>query len=345
LTKTAIKTVKSGDGYDATFTVRATSTGPDPYIGTVEVEELLPEGTTFVSSSNWSCVPTTGNDVHCSSTFKTIPVGKYTEMTITMHIPGDVAKAANCDVVNTVTAAISAEVLHSGEGVQYTASAAAQLPASACGREEPAPQCRVNQLMPDGACCPEGTQWNGKQCAKPRPTTEPTEPTAPKCPTDSHLNNAGKCVCDRGTEGKPGNCQPIVEEEAEPEAPSCPADSRLRRGECQCLPGTEGRPGKCEPIVQVEPEAPSCPADSRLRRGECQCLPGTEGRPGRCQPVVEAEPEAPICPPDSRMRRGQCVCLPGTKGTPGNCSGGQLDDVPTLQLDRERPVLRFPRIN
>jgi hypothetical protein len=307
-------------------------------------------------------------------------VGKYTEMTITMHIPGDVAKAANCNVVNTVTAAISAEVLHSDEGVQYTASAAAQLPASACGREEPAPQCRVNQLMPDGACCPEGTQWNGKQCAKPRPTNEPTEPTTPKCPTDSHLNNAGKCVCDRGTEGKPGNCQPIVEEEpeapscpadsrlrrgecqclpgtegrpgkcepivqVEPEAPSCPADSRLRRGECQCLPGTEGRPGRCQPVVQEEPEAPSCPADSRLRRGECQCLPGTEGRPGRCQPVVQTEPEAPICPPDSRMRRGQCVCLPGTKGTPGNCSGGQLDDVPTLQLDRERPLLRFPRID
>lgn len=317
LEKTAVKTVKSGDGYDATFTVRATSTGPDPYIGTVEVEELLPEGTSFVSSENWSCVPTTGNDMHCSSTFKTIPVGKYTQMTITIHIPADVAMEAKCNVVNTVTAAISAEVLHSDEGVQYTASAAAILPASACGGEDPAPQCRVNQLMPDGQCCPEGTQWNGKQCAKPRPT----EPTTPKCPADSHLNNAGKCVCDRGTEGKPGNCQPIVEEE--PEAPSCPADSRLRRGECQCLPGTEGRPGRCQPIVEEEeePEILICPDDSRLRRGECQCLPGTEGRPGRCRPIVEEveEPEAPSCPADSRLRRGTCQCLPGTQGSPGNC--------------------------
>ena len=370
LTKTHIKTVASGDGYDSTFTVRATSTGPDPYIGTVEVEELLPEGTSFVSASNWSCVPTTGNDVHCSSPFKTIPVGKYTQMTITMHIPADVAKKANCDVVNTVTAAISAEVLHSDEGVQYTASAAAQLPASACGREEPkdpAPQCRVNQLMPDGQCCPAGTQWNGKQCAKPRPTDVPKEPTpeepakdpTPQCPRDSHINNAGKCVCDRGTEGRPGKCQPIVEQE--PEAPSCPADSRLRRGECQCLPGTEGRPGRCQPIVQEEPEAPSCPADSRLRRGECRCLPGTEGRPGNCQPVFEqVEPELPQCPPDSRLRRGQCVCLQGTQGEPGNCQsvdvvrpgrgegrpgrGEQIEDLPTLQLDRG-PVIRFPRIN
>lgn len=362
LTKTAIKTVKKGDGYDATFTVRATSTGPDPYIGTVEVEELLPDGTSFVSSSNWSCVPTTGNDVHCSSTFKTIPVGKYTEMTITMHIPADVAKAAKCNVVNTVTAAISAEVLHSDEGVQYTASAAAQLPASACGREEPAPQCPVNQVMPGGGCCEAGTIWNGKQCAKPRPT----EPTAPKCPADSHLEN-GKCVCDRGTEGKPGNCRPIVEDE--PEAPVCPDDSRLRNGECQCLPGTEGRPGRCRPIVEDEPEAPICPDDSRLRNGKCVCLPGTEGRPGRCQPIVEDEPEAPICPADSVLRRGTCVCLPGTQGSPGKCrpiveevepeviecpKGTVLlrgrcvklqDDLPTLQLDPSRPILKFPTIN
>jgi len=366
LSKTHIKTVKSGDGYDATFTVRATSAGPDPYIGTVEVEELLPDGTSFVSASNWTCIPTTGNDVHCSSPFKNIPVGKYTQMTITMHIPADVAKAANCNVVNTVTAAISAEVLHSDEGVQYTASAAAELPASACGRaepEQPAPQCRTNQMMPDGQCCPAGTQWNGKQCAKPRPTDEPREPQpekpakdpAPQCPRDSHLNKAGKCVCDRGTEGRPGKCTPIVDK-TEPEAPSCPADSRLRRGECQCLPGTKGRPGKCRPIVEIEPERPSCPADSRLRRGECQCLPGTEGRPGRCQPVIEVTPDLPQCPKDSQLRRGQCVCLRGTEGEPGNCrpidqGGGRRpdirggdDDLPTLQLDRG-PVIRFPRIN
>jgi hypothetical protein len=218
--------------------------------------------------------------------------------------------------------------------------------------------------MPDGQCCPAGTQWNGKQCAKPRPqsdsTPEPKEPKpeepvkdpTPQCPRDSHINNAGKCVCDRGTEGRPGKCTPIVE--AEPEAPSCPADSRLRRGECQCLPGTEGRPGRCQPIVQEEPEAPSCPADSRLRRGECQCLPGTEGRPGNCQPVFEqVEPEAPRCPRDSTLRRGQCVCLPGTKGEPGKCQsvdvvrpgrGEQIEDVPTLQLNRDR-VIRFPTIN
>lgn len=362
LTKTAVKTVKSGDGYDATFTVRATSTGPDPYIGTVEVDDVLPDGTSFVSSTNWSCVPTTGNDVHCSSAFKTIPVGKYTEMTITIHIPADVAVASRCNVVNTVNAAISAEVLHSEEGVQYTASAAAQLPASLC---RPPAQCPVDQVMPGGGCCDEGTQWNGKQCAKPRP----------KCPADSHLTQAGKCVCDEGTSGRPGKCKPIQSK------PACPDDSRLVRGECRCLPGTEGRPGRCR-VIEEEVEEPTCPDDSRLVRGECRCLPGTEGRPGRCR-LIEEEVEELICPQDSRLVDGECVCRKGTEGRPGkcrpieqeveeedvietpNCPGDSHFDTrqkacvcnrplvgepgqctqPFLELDTDRPMLKLPISN
>jgi hypothetical protein len=357
LTKTAVKTVKAGDGYDATFTVRATSTGPDPYIGTVEIDEVLPDGTSFVSA-NWTCVPTTGNDMHCSSPFKTIPVGKYTQMTITIHIPTDVAIAGQCNIVNTANAAISAEVLHSAEGVQYTASAAAQLPESVCRPEtkpEPKPEtCPTKQVMPNGGCCEAGTQWNGKQCAKPRPT-------APKCPADSHLSD-GACVCDKGTHGDPGDCEPnqsvpscdfrdsrlvngecvcrpgthgnpgkcrpdVVEEQ-----PICPDDSRLRRGECVCLPDTHGTPGKCRPDV-VE-EEPTCPDDSRLRRGQCVCLPGTSGNPGKCQPdVVEEEPS---CPDDSRLRRGQCVCLPGTSGNPGNCQAEIVEEpTPTCPDDSQ----------
>jgi hypothetical protein len=342
LTKEAVKTVKAGDGYDATFTVRATSTGPDPYIGTVEVDEVLPDGTSFVSS-NWTCVPTTGNDMHCSSPFKNIPVGKYTQMTITIHIPTDVAIAGKCNIVNTANVAISAEVLHSAEGVQYTASAAAQLPSSVCrpdAKPEPKPeQCPAKQVMPNGGCCEAGTQWNGKQCAKPRPT-------APKCPDDSHLNDAGACVCDKGTHGDPGQCEPnqsvpscdfrdsrLVNGECickpgthgkpgqcRPDVVEqvCPDDSRLRRGECVCLPGTIGKPGKCRPEV-IEP---ICPDDSRLRNGECVCLPDTHGTPGKCRPdVVE-----PICPDDSRLRRGQCVCLPGTSGNPGKCQPDVVEE-------------------
>jgi len=370
LTKTAVSTVQSGDGYDAKFTVRATSTGPDPYIGTVEVDEVLPDGTSFVSSSNWSCVPTTGNDVHCSSSFKTIPVGKYTQMTITIHIPRDVAIASQCSVVNTVNASISAEVLHSDEGVQYTASATAELPASLC--REPA-QCPVKQVTPDGGCCDEGLVWNGKQCAKPRP----------KCPADSHVTAAGDCVCDEGTRGESGQCRPDVVEEEE-EAPTCPDDSRLRRGECVCLQGTHGNPGKCRPdVVEEEEEAPTCPDDSHLRRGVCVCNAPLVGEPGQCE--LEIIIEEPTCPDDSHLRRGVCVCNAPLVGKPGRCEleiiteptqpteptaptcpddshfdtrqngcvcnlplqgkPGACTRAPTLELPTIRPNLKLPTIN
>jgi hypothetical protein len=315
LEKTATKTVESGDGYDATFRIKATSTGPDPYVGTVELDEILPDGTEYVSSS-WPCAPTTGNDLHCSSPHKVLPVGSYTAMTITIHIPEDVAKSAKCQVVNTVNAAISAEVLHSDEGAQYTASAAAKLPADVC-REEPEPQqCEVNQQMPNGDCCEGDEVWNGRQCAPPK-DEEPEEKT---CPRDSVLNNAGECVCKRGTEGEPGECEEIVEE------PTCPRDSVLNNaGECVCKRGTEGEPGDCEEIV----EEPTCPRDSVLNNnGECVCKRGTEGEPGDCEPIVEE----PTCPKDSVLNnRGDCVCKRGTEGEPGDCE--PIVEEPTCPKD------------
>jgi hypothetical protein len=319
LSKVSEKTVKSGDGYNVTFRIRADSTGPDPYHGTVELDEVLPEGTTYVDSS-WPCVPTTGNDMHCSSPYKDIPVGKYTTMAITIHIPADVARDAKCNVVNTVNAAISAEVLHSDVGVQYTASAAAELPASVC-RE--APQCPVNQVMPGGGCCDDGTVWNGKQCAKPRPTE-------PKCPADSHLTG-GKCVCDEGTEGKPGSCEPIQSK------PVCPDDSHLSGGKCVCDKGTEGKPGRCTAIEEEEPEL-SCPRDSRIVDGECVCRRGTEGLPGKCRPIEEEEPEL-SCPKDSRVVGDECVCRRGTEGTPGKCRPIEEDEPEELTCPKDSRVV------
>jgi len=295
LAKTAGATVPKGDGYDSTFTITATSTGPDPYHGTVELDEVLPDGTSYVSSS-WSCVPNGGNDVHCSSPYKDIPVGKWTSMTITIHIPKDVAVESKCSLVNTVNASISAEVLHSDVGAQYTASAKASLPASACRK---APACAVNQTKPDGSCCPPDTVWNGKQCALPKA----------KCPDDSHLNDAGKCVCDKGTEGKPGRCTPIEV------VPDCPRDSQLNdAGQCICDPGTEGKPGRCTPIDV----APNCPDDSHLNNaGQCICDPGTQGKPGRCTPIDVL----PNCPDDSHLNdAGRCECDKGTEGKPGRCT-------------------------
>ena len=169
------------------------STGPDPYNGTVELDELLPDGTTYVSSS-WPCVPTTGNDVHCSSPYKDIPVGKYTTMTITIHIPEDVAMENKCD-----------DRQHRQRGdlgrgaAQRRGRAVHRVGGSEAAGERSAaktpPQCPVNQVMPDGGCCEEGTIWNGKQCAPPRPVVPGRQP--PQQRRQVRLR--------RGTEGKPGS--------------------------------------------------------------------------------------------------------------------------------------------
>ena len=92
LEKTATKTAKAGDGYDATFRIKVTSTGPDPYHGTVELERsaagrrdlCVEQLAVRADDRTTTCIarrPT-----------RTSPVGKYTTMTITIHIPEDVAK-------------------------------------------------------------------------------------------------------------------------------------------------------------------------------------------------------------------------------------------------------------
>jgi hypothetical protein len=309
LNKTAGKTVKSGDGYDTSFTITATSTGPDPYHGTIELDEVLPDGTSYVSSS-WPCSPTTGNDMHCSSPYVDLPVGQSKSMTIVIHTPKAAAIENKCAITNTVNVAISAQVLHSDKGAQYTASATAKLPADACAKP---PVCAPNQVKPGGGCCDPGLVWNGRTCAPPKPIP----PTPPKCPRDSTLGDNGQCLCKDGTHGKPGKCVP------DEVVPICPKDSVLSDGECSCKDGTHGRPGKCVPDEVV----PICPKDSVLNDGECQCKDGTHGRPGRCVP----DEIVPICPRDSVLNDGECMCKPGTHGTPGRCVPDQ--EVPICRKD------------
>ena len=95
-----------------------------------------------------------------------LPVGQSKSMTIVIHTPKAAAVENKCAITNTVNIAISAEVLHSDKGAQYTASATAKLPASACAKP---PACPPNQARPGGGCCDPGLVWNGKQCAPPKP--------------------------------------------------------------------------------------------------------------------------------------------------------------------------------
>ena len=117
-------------------------------------------------------------------------------------------------------------------------------------------------------------------------------PTGPICPDDSHVVR-GKCVCDSGSRGTPGNCRPVVTGNPPivvtpvPTGPICPKDSHVVRGRCVCDAGTAGRPGNCQPIVG-KPTIPVCPRDSHwnVRTKSCVCDTGTRGKPGNCQPAI-----------------------------------------------------------
>ena len=306
LAKTVVQTVKAGDGYDVTFAVKATSTGPDPYHGTVELDEVLPDGTSYVSSS-WPCVPTTGNDLHCSSPYKDLNVGQSTSMTIVIHVSKADAARNSCTITNTVNVSISAEVLHSDQGAQYTASATAKLPAAACAKP---PICEPKQVKPGGGCCDTGLVWDGRKCAPPKPVI-------PVCPKDSRAIDGGDCVCKDGTHGKPGKCVP------DQVVPVCPRDSQLIDGACSCKDGTHGKPGRCVPDQVV----PVCPRDSQLSDGACSCKDGTHGKPGRCVP----DQVVPVCPRDSQLSDGACSCNDGTHGKPGRCVPDEV--VPVCPRD------------
>src|SRR6185312_7115721 len=262
-------------------------------------------------SSSWVCKPTSGNDVHCSSTYVTLAVGSSTSLQIAVFVPKAEAVRSQCAITNTVNASISAAVLHSSKGVQYTASATDKLPAAACAKP---PVCPPNQVKPGGGCCDPGLVWNGRACVPPKPLP-------PKCPRDSVPGDNGACLCKPGTQGTPGQCVPVP-----PPAPNCPKDSVTGpNGACVCKDGTHGRPGRCVPD---QPPAPTCPKDSVAGpNGDCACKPGTTGAPGRCVPDQVIVKPLPIeCPSDSRLDRRtlQCVCLPGTKGTPGQCVPDQV---------------------
>jgi len=305
LAKIAGPCLPTSGGYDCSFTVVATSTGPDPYHGTVELDEQLPTGTTF-KASDWTCVPTTGNDVHCSLPYHDIAVGNSVSMHISIFVPAATAVRSDCQVTNTVNASISAAVLHSSKGAQYTASANAKLPPEACA--SPPPTCPPSQLKPGGGCCDQGLAWNGRTCAPPV--------VGKPCPPDSSRNDAGACACDPGTHGDPGHCRPDQQ--------ACPPDSSPNsNGACACDPGTHGDPGHCRPDQQACPPG-SVPSDN----GNCVCPPNTHGRPGRCVPDNPLPPPPPNCAPDSTVVNGACVCKPGTHGDPGRCITDQATCPP-----------------
>ncbi len=70
-----------------------------------------------------------------------------------------------------------------------------------------APQQQATQAP----SCPDGTYWDGQQCAQPQPMTGETQPAAPSCQGGSVVSSDGtQCVCPDGTSWDGQQCAAAV---------------------------------------------------------------------------------------------------------------------------------------
>jgi hypothetical protein len=283
---------KAPGGFECSYDVKVTSVGKDPYHGTLQVDEIIPVGSTLKSfSAPWKCAGV-APAVHCSHPFVDLapgPPAEFRELKVTIAVPDSFATSGQCAITNEVHTSVAAAVLHSAKGAQYMAKATAQIPPEACGK--PANLCPIMQRMPNGGCCPEDQRWNGFAC---RPLV------VSKCPAGT-TGKPPKCkpivvTCPAGTTGTPPNCKPIV----------CPAGSVGTYPNCHCPTGTTGTPPNCKPIV--------CPAGSVGTYPNCHCPTGTTGTPPDCKPIVVQR-----CPAGSVGVYPRCLCPGGFRGTPPNC--------------------------
>ena len=212
---------KAPGGFECSYDVKVTSVGPDPYHGTLEIDEIIPVGSTLKSfSAPWKCFGA-APAAHCSHPFVDLApgapgeLGEFRELKVTIAVPESFATSGQCAITNEVHTSVAAAVLHSDKAAQYMAKATAKIPADACGK--PANVCPITQRMPNGGCCPDGERWNGRAC---------TPLVAPKCPD--------------GTTGTPPDCKPIVVKQ-------CPAGSVGVYPDCRCPGGTRGTPPDCKP--------------------------------------------------------------------------------------------------
>ena len=303
---------KVSGGFECSYDVKVTSVGKDPYHGTLEIDEIIPVGSTLKSfSAPWKCAGA-APAAHCSHPFVDLapgPPGEFRELKVTIAVPDSFATSGQCAITNEVHTSVAAAVLHSDKAAQYMAKATAKIPADVCGK--PAKVCPITQRMPNGGCCPDGERWNGRACTPLVPPKCPdgTTGTPPDCkPSVVKRCPAGSvglypdCRCPGGTRGTPPDCKPIV-------VKRCPAGSVGDYPDCRCPGGTRGTPPDCKPIVVKR-----CPAGSIGVYPDCRCPRGTTGTPPNCKPIVVKR-----CPAGSIGVYPDCRCPRGTTGTPPDC--------------------------
>ncbi len=288
-------------GWLCVYYIRITNTGPDPYAGPIEVQDLPPDPLSLppgwvMRFYRWPAsvgvvdpcfyggrVP----PIHTCRVEATLNPGDRVEFRVEVMIPFSRSRSHPCAMTNTARITLAP-----GGSAQNTdasddeSSVTTPFTPWAVGegrtREVICLGSRSEPIVPEppeptacpqgwsrtpvpGKCCPPNTNWDGKQCRRGAP------PPEERCPPNS--DSAYKypdCRCEPGFVGTPPNCKPRTIEPPRP--PQCPPNSVGEYPNCRCPQGFTGTPPNCKRVVVPPPECPK----------------GFVGTPPNCKPVLSA---------------------------------------------------------
>ncbi|MER8376702.1 hypothetical protein [Mesorhizobium sp. M1406] len=146
-----------------------------------------------------------------------------------------------------------------------------------------------------------------------------SQETKKECSAGFVLNDAGRCVCPRGTTFRNGQCSPGGGIVPKPEPKRCvllEGQIRTEDGRCVCPRGTGLENGKC--VRTDKPEQCTVRGQIHNSDGDCVCPRGTEVRDNACRPI-RPKPEQCTIRGQVHNSDGDCICPRGTEVRNGAC--------------------------
>jgi hypothetical protein len=346
LTKTTGECVRilaqAVSGSQACFDVTIKNEGPGNFNGPIHFSDQADVPGALVAGGGATCTPV-GSGYDCSSGGN-VPL--MPGQSVTYHLTGtfQTQNGEYCHVNNTakITSPPGGSA-QNGNPSNDTGHATDLLAGPGCGITLLVkPQCTLRQRMPDGSCCPDNLNWNGRQCAG------PGDHKPPKFCPDGTTGNYPDCVpvqktcvlplvgtypdchrpvinvCPKGTTGVYPDCvQKTCEFPLVGTYPDChrPVINVCPRGTTGVYPDCVQK--TCEfPLVGTYPDCHR-PVINVCPRGTTGVYPDCVQK--TCEfPLVGTYPDCHrpvlrVCPSDSHGTPPDCVCNRGTRGTPGNC--------------------------
>ncbi|MEP6563729.1 MAG: hypothetical protein ABJB10_01235 [Mesorhizobium sp.] len=141
-----------------------------------------------------------------------------------------------------------------------------------------------------------------------------------ECSAGLVMNDAGRCVCPKGTTFRNGQCSPDGGVIIPPKEPKpcvlLKGQIRTEDGRCVCPRGTQLENGAC--VRTDKPEQCTIRGQIHDANGDCVCPRGTEVSDGACR---KKRPEVEQCTIRGQIHdaNGDCVCPRGTEVSDGAC--------------------------